>query len=189
MKARHLLALGGLTLAALLSPAQAASLAADGQWAGFNVDANLPPYSSAWIDDNAAPLQFDFTIAAGFEGRLTVVDLVFSGDRFTVIDNGQTLGTTGPAVAGYDPVNPGTFDADLALANANFSRGTFTLSAGSHSITGWLSTSLTVDGSPTNATLGALQLQVSAVPEPATLASLLAGLALLTVVQRRRASK
>ena len=162
------------------------TLAADGQWAGFAVDANLPPYSSNWIDADHAPLSFSFTVAEGFQGVLTVVDSVYSGDRFTVTDNGLVLGTTGAAVDGYDAVNPGTFNPDDALANPNFSRASFTLGAGTHTVTGWLSTSLVVDGAPTLATEGAVRLAVSAVPEPASLATLLAGLSLLTVVLRRR---
>lgn len=186
MKIHHLAAAGCLSLAALCAAAQAATLAADGQWAGFAVDANLPPYSISWIDADHAPLSLRFTIAEGFQGVLTVVDSVYSGDRFTVTDNGLVLGTTGAAVDGYDAVNPGTFNPDDALANPNFSRASFTLGAGTHTVSGWLSTSLVVDGAPTLATEGAVRLAVSAVPEPASLATLLAGLSLLTVVLRRR---
>ena len=186
MNLRRFAAAGALASVALIGSARAASLAADGSWAGFTVDGNLPPYSLGWTDDNAAPLGFDFTIAAGFQGRLTVLDLVFSGDRFSVTDNGATLGVTGAAVDGYDAVNPGVFDAATALAQPAFSRGVFTLSAGAHSITGVLSTPLVVDGQALNATLGAVRLEVSAVPEPAPLATLLAGLSLLTVLLRSR---
>lgn len=186
MKLRRFAAVGALATLALIGSAHAAALATDGTWAGFAVDGNLPPYSLGWTDDNAVPLSFEFAIAPGFQGTLTVVDLVFSGDRFSVTDNGNLLGLTSLAVDGYDPVNPGGFDANTALAQPAFSRGVFTLGAGSHRITGTLSTSLMVDGQALDATLGAVRLEVSAVPEPATLATLLAGLSLLTVALRRR---
>ena len=103
---RHLAAAGKLSLAALCAAVQAATLAADGQWAGFAVDPNLPPYSSNWIDADHAPMSFSFTVSEGFQGMLTVVDSVYSGDRFTVTDNGQVLRITGGAVDGYDAFNP-----------------------------------------------------------------------------------
>ena len=186
MKLHRFAAAGALASLALIGSAHAVSLAANGAWAGFTVDGNLPPYSLGWSDDNAAPLSFEFAIAPGFQGTLTVVDLVFSGDRFSVTHNGQLLGLTSVAVDGYDPVNPGVLDASTALAQPAFSRGVYMLGAGSHSITGALSTSLTVDGQALDATLGAVRLEVSAVPEPATLVTLLAGLSLLSLVLRRR---
>lgn len=167
--------------------AQAATLVADGGWAGFTVDGNLPPYSLAWTADDDGSAGFDFsvvTIAAGFQLKLTVVDLGFSGDRYTVYDNGALLGTTGPAVNG-DTSGAIEFSADNALANSSFSRGVFTLGAGSHSITGVMSTSL----QGLDASIGAVKLEVSPVPEPATVASLLAGLALLGAVTRRRSAR
>jgi hypothetical protein len=138
-----------------------------------------------WIDDQGAPLHFEFSIAAGFLGRLTVVDAGFSGDRYTVKDSSLVLGTTGAAVDG-DVFGDITFDYDEALANPDFSRRVFTLGAGAHDITGLLSQSLRFDGQPLNASIGALRLEVSAVPEPATPATLLAGLSLLTLMLRRR---
>ncbi|MDP0941742.1 PEP-CTERM sorting domain-containing protein, partial [Klebsiella quasipneumoniae] len=64
----------------------------------------------------------------------------------------------------------------------------FILQAGNHSISGSLLQSVLVDvgAGPLNATVGALKLEVSAVPEPATLVSLLAGLGLIGLVVRRR---
>lgn len=183
---RSTLLAAALVLAAL-SPAQAATLPADGSWAGFSVDANLPPYVFGWVDDNGAPLSFSVTIAAGQVGTLTVVDAGFSGDRFQVWDGATLLGSTGLAVNG-DPAGAITFDPDAALANADFSRGTFTLGAGTHVITGLMFESTTDAFGPLNATIGGVRLSVSAVPEPATYATLLIGLGLLLGALRRRAA-
>lgn len=185
MRFHRLVATGALALAALCPTAHAVVLADDGQWAGFVVDGNLPPNSLAWVDDNAAALHFTFAVAAGFQALLTVVDAGFSGDRFSVSNHAVVLGSTSVPVAG-DPDGAIEFDYDNALADTNFSRSTFMLGAGSHDITGLLSLSLAnVDG-PLDATIGAVRLDISPVPEPATLASLLAGLSLLTVWLRRR---
>nr|WP_316643836.1 PEP-CTERM sorting domain-containing protein [uncultured Roseateles sp.] len=183
------IAAAGLTLAAGLSSAQAATLANDGSWAGFNVDGNLPPYALGWIDDQAAALNFTFSIPTGFKGTLTVVDAGFSGDEFRISDGASLLGNTSLAVNG-DALGAIEFSYDAALANPHFSRGVFTLGSGAHDITGLLIKSTTLDGvGDLNATFGAVRLEISPVPEPATLATLLAGLALLTTVLRRRDSK
>lgn len=185
MTMHRLFAASALVLALLSPSTQAATLAADGSWSGFSVDANLPLYSAAWIDDDGAALRFDFSIAAGFVGTLTVVDTGFSGDVFQVRDDANLLGSTGAAVAG-DPSGVITFDPSEALADARFSRGIFTLAAGAHSITGSATQFLADANGPLNATIGAVRLEVSPVPEPASLATLLAGLSLLTVWLRRR---
>lgn len=170
---------------ATLSTAQAATLPGNGSWAEFNVDANLAPYSFGWVDESGAPLSFSVSIAAGQVGTLTVVDTGFSGDRFQVYDGAALLGSTGAAVNG-DSAGAITFDQDLALANPDFSRGTFTLGAGTHVISGLMFQSTTDAFGPLNATIGGLKLTVSPVPEPATYATLLIGLGLLLGALRRR---
>ncbi|MCE4557149.1 PEP-CTERM sorting domain-containing protein [Roseateles cellulosilyticus] len=180
-------ALIATTLAlAALSSAHADTLPTDGSWAGFTVDANLPPYGFGWVADDGTPLSFNITIDPGFVGRLTVVDTGFSGDRFHVYDGGQLIGSTGASVNG-DTRGDITFDPDAALANPAFSRGSFTLGAGTHAITGALfQSAIDVDYGPLNATIGGLKLTVSPVPEPATAALLLIGLGLLLGALRRR---
>lgn len=172
-----------LGLAALV-PAHAATLPADGSWAGFTVDANLPPYALGWVDDNGTPLSFDIDVPTGYTGTLTVVDAGFSGDRFAVYDGAALLGQTGAAVNG-DTTGAIVFSYDVALADTAFSRGVFTLDAGSHRITGLLSQSTTDAFGPLNATLGGVRLTLSPVPEPASVATLLMGLGLLAAVRRR----
>jgi hypothetical protein len=181
---RSTLLAAALALAAL-SVAQADTLPSDGSWAGFTVDANLAPYSFGWQDDLGVPLSFSVTIAAGQVGTLTVVDTGFSGDRFHIYDGAQLLGSTGTAVNG-DANGAITFDADAALANTDFSRGSFTLGAGTHVISGLMFQSTTDAFGPLNATIGGVKLTVSPVPEPASYATLLIGLGLVLGTLRRR---
>lgn len=173
---RSVLLAAALALAAL-SPAQAAPLSSDGSWTEFSVDAFATP-DFGWVDAEGTPLTFEFTIAAGQVGTLTVVDTGFSGDRFQVYNHGTLLGST--SVAAYGDVDGAiTFDADEALANG-FSRGTFTLGAGTHAIRGLLF------ASATDTTIGGIKLTVSPVPEPASYALLMIGLGLLLRTLRRR---
>lgn len=186
MNMHRLFAASAVVLAVLSPAAQAAPLAADNQWNALLVDdLTASSFGLEWIDDAGAALHFNFSIAAGFVGRLTVLDTGFSGDEFRVYNGAVLLGTTSAAVDG-DVTGAITFEPAEALANPNFSRGQFWLGAGVHDVTGMLSRSLAVGGVPLNATIGALRLEVSPVPEPATLATLLAGLSLLTVWLRRR---
>jgi hypothetical protein len=173
---------------ALAAPAHATTvnLAADGQWNAFDVsDLDAASGGTEWIDNNdslspdfGSALQFAFTVAAGTQATLTVVDGGFAGDRFTVTNHGTALGSTSvvPAQAyGAGIPDVGT-DFDAALANAAFSHANFTLGAGSYLIGGTLLQSVTFDGSPLNATVGAVKLSVSAVPEASTTLLMLAGL-------------
>ena len=184
---RTTLLAAALALAAALPAHAGTPLATDGTWADFTVDANLPPYAFNWVDVNGAPLSFSVTIAAGQVGTLTVVDAGFSGDRFDVYDGTALLGRTGAAVNG-DATGTITFDYDAALANTDFSRGSFTLGAGNHVITGFLAVSASDSYGLLNATMGGVKLTVSPVPEPASSALLLIGLGLVLGTLRRRAA-
>lgn len=183
---RTALLAAALALATALPALADTPLPTDGSWAGFTVDANLPPYALGWVDDNGAPLSFSVSIAAGQVGTLTVVDAGFSGDRYSVFDGATLLGSTGAAVNG-DTNGPSIVDFNAALANPNFSRGTFTLGAGTHLISGLMIQSTTdASGTPLNASIGGVKLDVSAVPEPTTGAMLFIGLGLLLGALRRR---
>ena len=192
-----------LLAAALLSSSLAAqattvSLAANDQWQSFGVDSFASLSSgNEWIDNadtNApgygSPLHFNFTIAAGFQGTLTVVDANMAGDTFNVQNNGNVLGATSSVpVQQYDSAPDVGYDFDAALANSAFSRGVFTLGAGSYSISGVLVQSLMLGSDPLNATAGGLKLSVSAVPEPSSALLALAALGVTFLVSRRRGAR
>ncbi len=186
-------------LLALAAGAQATtvSLGADGTWQAFNVsDLDSRTMGVEWIDnaDSLSPdfgsaLAFQFTVAAGYRARLTVVDAGFAGDTFSVFDHGASVGaTSGVAMQDYDSAPDAGTDFDAALADPRFSRAVFTFGAGQHLVTGALAQSVQFSGLPLNATVGAVRLEVSAVPEPATWLSLLAGVAAVGATVRRRRS-
>jgi hypothetical protein len=186
-----------LALAAPFATSHAAVLSGDGSWQAFSVDEfRAADGGLGWIDPvatGAAPLQFTFTIAAGFQGTLTVLDTGFVGDTFSVFNGSTLLGQTSavaPHTYSFDPLEVAVDDANLAFADLNFSRGQFVLGAGSYSIGGLLAQSVMLDAStPLNATTGAVQLQVAAVPavpEPSTYALMLASLGVLVAAVRRQ---
>jgi hypothetical protein len=179
----------------LAAQATSFNLAPNDQWQTFGVDSFASVSGgNEWIDnvDTNAPgygsqLNFTFTIAAGFQGTLTVVDAALAGDTFNVFNNGNLLGATSAVpVQQYVTAPDAGYDFDAALANVAFSRGVFTLGAGSYSISGVLAQSLMLDADPLNATAGAVKLSVSAVPEPSTAALVLAALGVTFLVYRRR---
>ena len=187
--ARAALCAAAVAAAALAAPAHAAHVAlpGDGTWLEFDVDSlAAPSFGTGWIDDtDGSALSFDFTVAAGRQAVLTVVDAGFAGDTFTVTNDGALLGQTSSVAAGTTDGDV-VVDFDAALADARYSRGTWTLGAGRYAIGGALLQSVTLDGAPLAATSGGIRLQLSAVPEPAVAAMLLAGLGLAGFAARRR---
>ena len=189
MSYKHLIAAALMAVAGMSSSqATTTSLTQASGWQLFDVvdpSLGLGNTDLSWIDiDNGSTKSFSFTIAAGQIGVLTVVDAAFSGDVFSVKVNGLGLDNTSAAVNGY-PTSVGDFDA--ALADSNFSRGVYSFAAGSYMVTGALYISALDDaGAPLNSTVGALKLEVAAVPESSTLAMLLAGLCSVGLMVRRR---
>ena len=111
---------------------------------------------------------------------------MFSGDVFSLAANGLQLANTSAAVNSFPNGSNVGYDYGAALADANYSRGSYSFGAGSHTVSGALvSSALDEMGVALNATNGAVNLTVSAVPETSTLASLLAGLGLLALLRRR----
>jgi hypothetical protein len=185
MPIRHLL----VTCAAaclLLQNVGAVTLSADGQWNAFDVDSlSAGSGGTEWIDiGNGQALHFTFDIGAGLLGDLTVVDGGYAGDSFKVYNGAKLLGGTS-APTDSDPFNVYS-DFDAALANADYSRRSFQLAAGHYDITGLLDRSALIGGVAYDATVGAIRLSVSAVPEPANAALLLVGLALVGMKLNRR---
>jgi len=164
----------------------AVTLPADGQWNIFDVDSSSAGSGGIeWIDiGSGQALHFTFDIATGLFGDLSVVDGGYAGDSFKVYNGAKLLGVTS-APTDSDPFNVYS-DFDAALANADYSRRSFQLGAGHYDITGWLERSALIGGVAYDATVGAIRLSVSAVPEPASAALLLAGLALVGMKLNRR---
>ena len=191
MNHRHLLASFALASLSVQTPAQATVLTSDGHWATFSVDSFLASDAGlGWIDDAGNGLHFTFVVAGGFVGALTVLDTGFAGDTFSVLNGASLLGLTSAVpLRQYDPSAVAIEDADVAFANPAFSRATFALSPGAYSIGGALAQSLMSGTDPLDATSGALRLTVGSVapvPEPSSLALLLAGVGVVGSVARRR---
>ncbi len=107
---------------------------------------------------------------------MRLLDLFAATDQFSLFDNAVLVGTT--SVPGGISACGG--DIACALADSNYSRGSFNLGAGSHSLT------ILQDVG----TGGAAVFQVNAagaVPEPGTLGLLGVGLGILGFVRRRKA--
>lgn len=186
MKLHHHLGAGLLALAAF-SGAQATSVSlATGAWQLFDVVDpvfGLGNTDLSWIDINdGSNLSFTFTIGAGQTAYLTVVDGAFAGDEFTVTANGLALAAMSIATNSY-PDSIG-LDFDSALADGRFSQASYKFTAGSYTITGALSRSALDDsGLALNTTVGGIRLDV---PEPTSLALLMAAGGALVLTSRRR---
>lgn len=123
------------------------------------------------------PRSFGFTLAAN--AVLTIVDGFVAGDQFEVFSNTVSLGNTS------NPVTPSKatgMNFDAALAGGNHSFGTYILGAGTYLI------SMNVIGrSPGSGNhLGAIRLDMAAVPVPAGGVLLLSGLGVAALIRRRR---
>jgi len=187
MKLNKNFALAFILGAGLIANANATTqaLTADGQWQEFNVD-DLSSISGGaeWIDlldsnspNFGSPLSFSFTIDSGHQGKLSVVDAGFAGDRFQIFNNGQSIGFTSAASNSTEY----SLDFDANLTSSNFSNGIFMLAAGSYTVSGALSETL----QPFNATNGALKLETSEVPVPGAFGLFAAATYLLAAVRRR----
>jgi hypothetical protein len=114
--------------------------------------------------------------------NILVLDLFSAGDMFQLFDNGVSLGstTTVPNTGADLCVN----DIACALSNSGYSRGIFSVGAGSHSLTIQHIRDLPVMSS--GAAVFSVTAVTSSVPEPATSVLLGASLVGLTFLRRRR---
>jgi len=184
MKKIALNVLGTLAVSAL--PAFASPILADGTYHEFlfgpSPSAASPcgvacmPTSNP-VADTTAAAPWTFSGAA----NILVLDLFSEGDIFQIFDNNVLLGTTSNvANTGVDACGG---NIACALSNASYSRGTFSVGSGSHSLT------ITHTRDVLNGTGGAAVFSATAatavVPEPATTALMAASLACLMLVRRR----
>lgn len=169
----------------------------DGSWNAFTVDALSTSAANAlnWIDvdyssaaGDADTLSFTFTVTD--KAILRVVDLYSAGDTFNVAISSaagtQLLSTSAvtPRDLG-DAVLPFANSAAEAWGNVDFSQLQIVLGAGTYTVTGSLLQSVTDGGFALNSTAGSLS--VTAVPEPTSLALVLAAAGVVGLVSRRRA--
>lgn len=161
------LAVAGALVAAGSAHARTINLVADGGWERFAFGAIGTTVSR----------DYSFTLAQN--AVLTVVDSFFAGDILEVFSNGASLGQTSAPLAGT--TNHG-MNFDAALADGDFSSAAFLLGPGSYNV------SLAVLGrSPGGGNhIGAIRLDLAAVPLPAAGAMLLSGLGLGAFLRRRR---
>ncbi len=104
----------------LPSLAASSPISVDGGWTAF-----LCPETT-----NSFTLTGPFTFTSASQTYLKVVDYGYDVERYNVYDNSVLLGQTSiPGNDGASASNP-----DSAMVSANWSRGLYTLPAGSHSI-------------------------------------------------------
>ncbi len=190
----HLVACAWATaVASLALPAHAKdiSLIAGSGWNTFDADADAVG-SNVWADianNSFDKLFFTFNVANGFTANLTVLDGAFAGNTFAVFNGNTLLGNTSSVPVLDQDTASFSSSYDAAFLDSSYSRGVFALGAGAYRINGALLQAGVAGGTPVFATEGAVKLTVqavSAVPEPSTYATLLAGLLMSAFVLRRK---
>ncbi|WP_413873799.1 VPLPA-CTERM sorting domain-containing protein [Albidovulum sp.] len=120
---------------------------------------------------------FSFSLAAN--AILTIVDGFFAGEQFAVFNNAVALGTTSAPVT---PSKNTGMNFDKALADGQHSFGQFNLGPGTYLI----SMDVLARAPGTGNRLGAIRLDMAAVPVPAGGVLLLSGLGIAALFRRRR---
>lgn len=177
------LAFAAFAAAVISTPAAASTVVTD-QWYSFSFGApgaTFGPGFDGGAGTNPASLNAgnpDWTFTLLTAGSITFIDAFLPGDQFSITDNGSVIGSTSaPNSAG--PTCGSNITA--CLADADISKGTFALSAGSHSING------TVLQNTPGFTFGGGFFRInSAVPEPGTWAMMLLGFGGIGLAMRRK---
>lgn len=170
--------LAGLALASVAGLSQAGAISS-GSWVGFCFGGVGSGATSGCQNDASQTSGNAFTFSLASSTLLQVTDAFDYGDVFSVYDFGTLLFTTNAvATLGGSVSNP-----DLAWADVGYSKGSYVLSAGLHSI------EIFADASPFGAGGAYMNVGVSPVPEPSTYALMLAGLGLVGYATRRRKQK
>ncbi len=163
--------LKAIALAAVLAttaPAQAVTLNIDGGWDRFSFGAVGSFALKVW----------DFTL--GSAARLSITDGFFSGDQFDVMLNGVSAGLTSAPVQGLTSLGQ---NYDAAFADPDFSSRSFLLAPGAYTLRLLVTAR---SGTDTRLHLGAVRLDTSPIPVPATGALLLSALGIAVWLRRRR---
>lgn len=191
MKFRTILFLGGL-LAAATAPLSATTVAVDGAYHEFQFGAagtfayscgGLCTPTTLLAEQTGSPA-YTFTGS----GTVNLVDLFIEGDQFELFDNSLLVGSTStPLNTGANPCGG---DITCAMTTTGYSKGSFLLGAGSHSLT--IEVIQNATGSSGGAAVFNVAASTSPVPEPASLmltGTGLSGLALVSSRVRALASK
>ncbi len=166
----------------VVQPASALTVSTDGTW--YQADEFMPPgsfFTTTWDFTCSDSCTLDVSDWAVISDLFEVFDSALSIGLTSIVPSWDTLGCTGP----FDPLCF-TIDPDTAWADARYSKASFLLSAGFHSIS-----ILTNFIPPTSAGGGqfpdsTVQLRVNEVPLPAAFGFLAAGLVGLGALGRRR---
>jgi len=166
-------------------------------WSEFRFDIGLG--GGEWRDTNdiaegSAPGVVSFSVNLRSAAYLQVTDAYLSGDVFEVFSNGKSLGHTSSPVSSWispfrrlgSPLRSLVDDYigddySAAATNASYSSGQWLLEAGSHTITGFVTSQPQMRG---RAALRVVD--VTAVPLPGGMVLLLGAGAALGAVRRRK---
>ncbi|NIZ62277.1 hypothetical protein DL239_14980 [Sedimentitalea sp. CY04] len=182
-KSTHLFAACILLLPSFAQSATVVPLTTGTDWSEFRFDIGLG--GGEWRDTNdipkgGAPGVVSFSVNLRSAAYLQVTDAFLSGDIFEVFSNGKSLGHTSSPVRSLVDDYIGD-DYSAAVTNASYSSGQWLLEAGTHTITGFVTSQPQMRG---RAALRVVD--VSAVPLPGGMVLLLGAGAALGAARRRK---